>query len=100
VSHVGRLYSAELERNLYVCPKCNHHMYLSARKRLLSFLDEGVFTEIVEDIEPIDFLKFKDSKKYKDRLTQAQRTLWLLYSALLKGCLLSLLHLNANLCEV
>ncbi len=68
------LYGAELERNLCVCPKCSHHMYLSARKRLLSFLDDGVVTEIGEDIEPIDFLKFKDSKKYKDRLTQAQRS--------------------------
>ena len=68
------LYGAELERNLRVCPKCSHHMYLSARERLRSFLDEDGVIEIGEDIEPIDFLKFKDSKKYKDRLAQAQKS--------------------------
>ncbi|MFZ1494777.1 MAG: acetyl-CoA carboxylase, carboxyltransferase subunit beta [Candidatus Competibacter denitrificans] len=68
------LYGAELERNLQVCPKCGHHMYLAARKRLLSFLDEDSPTEIGDDIEPIDFLKFKDGKKYKDRLIQGQKT--------------------------
>lgn len=68
------LYGAELERNLQVCPKCGYHSYLSARKRLLAFLDEDGPTEIGEDIEPIDFLRFKDGKKYKDRLTQAQKT--------------------------
>ncbi len=67
------LYGTELERNLQVCPKCSHHMYLGARKRLLSFLDDNSTAEIGDDIEPIDFLKFKDSKKYKDRLTQAQK---------------------------
>ena len=68
------LYGAELERNLRVCPKCSHHMYLGARQRLRSFLDEDGVTEIGEDIEPTDFLKFKDSKKYKDRLAQAQKS--------------------------
>ncbi len=69
----GVLYLAELERNLLVCPKCNHHMYLSARARLTSFLDKDETIEIGADIEPNDFLKFKDSKKYKDRLVQAQK---------------------------
>ena len=68
------LYRVELERNLRVCPKCGHHMYLCARQRLLSLLDEHDRLEIGEDIEPIDFLKFKDGKKYKDRLAQAQKT--------------------------
>lgn len=68
------LYRVELERNLQVCPKCAHHMYLSARKRLHTFLDERELTEIGADIEPTDFLKFKDGKKYKDRLIQAQKT--------------------------
>lgn len=68
------LYGAELARNLRVCPKCNHHMAISARQRLLHFLDEEDVMEIGEDIEPMDFLKFKDSKKYRDRLTQAQKS--------------------------
>ncbi|MDQ5909094.1 MAG: acetyl-CoA carboxylase carboxyl transferase subunit beta [Pseudomonadota bacterium] len=68
------LYGAELARNLRVCPKCNHHMAISARQRLLHFLDEEDVMEIGEDIEPTDFLKFKDSKKYRDRLTQAQKS--------------------------
>jgi acetyl-CoA carboxylase carboxyl transferase subunit beta len=67
------LYGAELERNLNVCPKCSHHMRLSARKRLESFLDEEGRSEFANHIEPLDFLKFKDSKKYKDRLQQAQK---------------------------
>mgnify|MGYP003416725458 CR=1 FL=1 len=67
------LYGAELERNLRVCPKCSHHMALGARERLHSFLDEQDRIEIGDDIEPIDFLRFKDGKKYKDRLTQAQK---------------------------
>lgn len=68
------LYRVELERNLQVCPKCGHHMPLGARQRLRSFLDPEDVAEIGEDIEPTDFLKFKDSKKYKDRLTQAQKS--------------------------
>ena len=67
------LYRPELEKNLNVCPKCDHHMRLHARKRLELFLDEGNRQEIGADIEPIDRLKFKDSKKYKDRLVAAQK---------------------------
>lgn len=67
------LYSTELENNLSVCPGCNHHHRLSARERLKSFLDEGSMEEIAAHLEPIDRLKFKDSKKYKDRIVQAQR---------------------------
>lgn len=67
------LYKPELEKTLNVCPKCDHHLRIGARTRLNYFLDEGSTTEIASDIEPIDRLKFKDSKKYKDRLTAAQR---------------------------
>jgi len=67
------LYSIELEKNLSVCPSCNHHHRLSARARLNSFLDEGSMKEIAAELEPIDRLKFKDSKKYKERISQAQR---------------------------
>lgn len=68
------LYRAELERNLYVCFKCNHHHRLSARERLTQFLDEGELVEIAKKLEPIDRLKFRDSKKYKDRITAAQKS--------------------------
>lgn len=67
------LYRAELERNLHVCPKCDHHQRINARTRLMSFLDEGERKEIAADIKPVDTLKFKDSKKYKDRISQAQK---------------------------
>lgn len=67
------LYSSDLERNLWVCSKCNHHMRISARKRLNSFLDEGPLEEVGTNIEPRDFLKFRDSKRYKDRLGAAQK---------------------------
>ncbi len=67
------LYRADLERNLDVCPKCDHHMRIGARRRLESFLDEEPRVEIGENLEPVDILKFKDLKKYKDRLTQAQK---------------------------
>lgn len=67
------LYRAELERNLEVCPKCNYHIRINARKRLMQFLDEGEQQEIGENIIPSDRLKFRDSKKYKDRLNAAQR---------------------------
>ncbi len=65
------LYGAELERNLQVCPKCDHHLRISARSRMRYFLDEGAQVEIGEELESKDFLKFKDSKKYKDRLSVA-----------------------------
>lgn len=68
------LYRAELERNLEVCPKCNYHIRINARKRLTQFLDKEGQQEIGEDIVPIDYLKFRDSKKYKDRLNNAQKT--------------------------
>ncbi len=68
------LYRAELERHLEVCPKCNHHMRISGRKRLMAFLDETSREEIGEKLAPVDVLKFRDSKKYKDRLSQAQKS--------------------------
>lgn len=67
------LYRPELEKNLEVCPKCEHHMRLNARQRLDMFLDSGNRLEIGADLEPEDKLKFKDSKKYKDRLSAAQK---------------------------
>ncbi|MFZ5756197.1 MAG: acetyl-CoA carboxylase, carboxyltransferase subunit beta [Pseudomonadota bacterium] len=67
------LYMPELERNLDVCPKCEHHLRMTARRRLAMILDEERRIEIGADMEPIDFLRFKDSKKYKDRLTAAQK---------------------------
>lgn len=67
------LYRAELERNLEVCPKCDHHMRMSARNRLHSLLDEGSLVELGSELEPKDVLKFRDSKKYKDRLASAQK---------------------------
>lgn len=67
------LYRSDLERNLQVCPKCNHHMRITARMRLQFFLDESPQEEIGQYLEPKDFLKFKDGKKYKDRLSAAQK---------------------------
>lgn len=68
------LYRPELEANQDVCPKCDHHMRIGARRRLSLFLDEEGREEILQDIEPVDRLKFKDKKKYRDRLTAAQKT--------------------------
>jgi acetyl-CoA carboxylase carboxyl transferase subunit beta len=68
------LYRAELERNLQVCPKCSHHMRVKARDRLNRFLDPGSATEIGATVQPEDPLKFKDSKRYKDRLVAAQKS--------------------------
>jgi acetyl-CoA carboxylase carboxyl transferase subunit beta len=67
------LYKAELDRLLSVCPKCDHHMRISARKRIDCFLDQDNRTELGEEFEAQDILKFKDSKRYKDRLTAAQK---------------------------
>ncbi len=67
------LYRAELERNLDVCPKCNHHMRIFGRRRLEIFLDDSPTEEIGANLIPFDKYKFKDSKKYKDRLLQAQK---------------------------
>src|SRR4051812_27731920 len=67
------LYRAELERNLNVCPKCSHHMRIGARERLMRFLDEGEQQEIGAAISPEDPLKFRDNKRYRDRLAAAQK---------------------------
>ena len=67
------LYRPELERNFDVCPKCDHHHRIGARRRLDIFLDDDNRIELGTDIEPVDRLKFKDIKKYKDRLTAAQK---------------------------
>jgi acetyl-CoA carboxylase carboxyl transferase subunit beta len=68
------LYRPDLERNFEVCPKCDHHMRISARRRLELFLDVDGQRELFADIEPVDILKFKDLKKYKDRLSAAQKS--------------------------
>ena len=67
------LYRPEVERNGEVCPKCAHHMRIGARTRLQAFLDRNGGTEIGADVKPVDVLRFKDGKKYKDRLLQAQK---------------------------
>lgn len=67
------LYRSELERNLEVCPKCDYHMRISARKRLDYFLDPDSKIEIAIEVGPEDKLKFRDLKKYKDRLASAQK---------------------------
>jgi acetyl-CoA carboxylase carboxyl transferase subunit beta len=67
------LYRAEVERNLYVCPKCAHHMRISARVRLKMFLDPGSGRELGQGLQPEDPLKFRDSKRYRDRIAQAQK---------------------------
>lgn len=67
------LYGADLERNQHVCPRCGHHRRIRARNRLEQLLDVDSRIEIGEGIEPIDKLKFRDNKKYKDRLAQATK---------------------------
>ena len=67
------LYRSELERNCDVCPKCSHHMRIWARRRLELFFDDGTTAEIGARLEPVDVLKFRDSKKYRDRLNAAQK---------------------------
>ena len=67
------LYRAEMERNLDVCPKCGFHNRVDARRRLDLFLDPEPREELGTDLEPVDPLKFKDSKRYKDRLSAAQK---------------------------
>lgn len=67
------LYHAELERAQDVCIKCGHHMLITARKRIERLLDTDDQVEIGASIEPVDILKFKDSKRYKDRLSQASK---------------------------
>jgi len=67
------LYRSELEKNLSVCIKCDHHHRISARERIRQCLDPVDQEEIAGELEPIDRLKFRDSKKYKDRIHQAQK---------------------------
>jgi acetyl-CoA carboxylase carboxyl transferase subunit beta len=67
------LYRPELERNLMVCPKCGHHHYINAHMRLDSLFDEGSTQELWAGMEPTDPLKFRDSKKYRDRIVAAQK---------------------------
>lgn len=74
-SCIAVLYRAELERNLEVCPKCNHHIRINSRRRLMQFLDPEGRQEIGESIVPVDLLKFRDSKRYKDRLNTTQKAI-------------------------
>ena len=67
------LYRDELIRNLHVCPKCDHHQRIGARVRLQAFLDDAEKEEIAPNLKSVDILKFKDNKKYQDRLLQAQK---------------------------
>ena len=67
------IYRAELERNQEVCTKCDYHMRIGARRRLESFFDENECNEIAAGLEAEDILKFKDDKRYRDRLSQAQK---------------------------
>lgn len=68
------LYRAELSRSLEVCPKCGHHHRINVRERIASFLDSANQTELAKELEPVDKLKFRDSKKYKDRISAAQKS--------------------------
>ncbi|MGY6589055.1 MAG: acetyl-CoA carboxylase, carboxyltransferase subunit beta [Wenzhouxiangella sp.] len=67
------LYQPELERNLHVCPKCSHHMSLTGRDRLEAFLDDGPKQELGDRFSPDDVLRFRDTKKYRDRISAAQK---------------------------
>ncbi|HHX35494.1 MAG TPA: acetyl-CoA carboxylase carboxyltransferase subunit beta [Gammaproteobacteria bacterium] len=67
------LYKPELEKTLDVCPKCDHHMRINARTRLDIFLDKEERKEIAAELEPTDRIKFRDSKRYRDRITAAQK---------------------------
>jgi acetyl-CoA carboxylase carboxyl transferase subunit beta len=68
------LYEKSLSENHEVCPKCDHHLRITARRRIALFLDAGDQQELFADMEPVDLLKFKDLKKYKDRLSAAQKS--------------------------
>ncbi|MHB8707417.1 MAG: acetyl-CoA carboxylase, carboxyltransferase subunit beta [Desulfuromonadales bacterium] len=65
------IYTREIERNLNVCPKCDYHFRISARERIALVLDEGSFAETDPNLTSVDFLKFKDTKKYSDRIKAA-----------------------------
>ena len=69
----AQLYRAELNRNLHVCPKCGHHLRIGARERLEMFLDAESGYELAANLEPLDPLRFKDTKRYRERLNQVQR---------------------------
>jgi acetyl-CoA carboxylase carboxyl transferase subunit beta len=69
----AQLYRAELNRNLHVCPKCGFHLRIGARERLEMFLDPESGYELAGNLEPQDPLRFKDSKRYRERLNEAQR---------------------------
>ncbi|MBP1730677.1 MAG: acetyl-CoA carboxylase, carboxyl transferase subunit beta, partial [Deltaproteobacteria bacterium] len=66
------LYRKEVERNLNVCPKCFYHFPIGVEKRIALTFDRNVFTELYTKIEPVDFLKFKDTKSYKARLIETK----------------------------
>ena len=68
------LYAVELQQCLQVCPKCNHHMRLGARERLNAFLDDDTLHWLAEAVTPLDMLKFRDRKRYRDRLSEAKKT--------------------------
>ncbi|TVP61236.1 MAG: acetyl-CoA carboxylase carboxyltransferase subunit beta [Halomonadaceae bacterium] len=70
----GFLYRPELDKNLDVCPKCDHHLRITARRRLETFLDAEGREELAAELEPYDRLKFKDTKRYKDRISHAQKS--------------------------
>ncbi|MFL2855424.1 MAG: acetyl-CoA carboxylase, carboxyltransferase subunit beta [Pseudohongiellaceae bacterium] len=67
------LYKKSLEENADVCPKCEHHLRITARRRIELFLDSGEQLELNAELEPVDMLKFKDLRRYKDRLSAAQK---------------------------
>ena len=67
------LYKKSLDENYDVCPKCDHHLRISARRRIQLFMDADGQEELCADLEPVDLLKFKDLKKYKDRIVAAQK---------------------------
>jgi len=69
------IYKKEMEKNLDVCPKCNHHFRIGSQKRLAMIFDEGSFVEFDAGLEPVDALDFKDMKRYKERLKSSQKTL-------------------------
>jgi acetyl-CoA carboxylase carboxyl transferase subunit beta len=68
------LYKREVERNQHVCPKCFYHFPLTVENRIATIFDKGSFTELFPNIEPVDFLKFKDTKPYKTRLIEAKES--------------------------
>ena len=87
------LYRVELERNLHVCPKCTHHARISARQRLDYFLDKQPREEIGAELRPVDVLRFKDSRKYRERLSEAQKATGQNDALLVIKCALSRPHL-------